>query len=86
MLLHCIIQFKASMKCFYGFWLNTDLITQLAKNVMSDIAQGSIYSCKARMSQVLCTCQNYWFLCPVARGKFNTHITYKHIILNKREA
>ena len=38
MLLHCIIQFKASMKCFYGFWLNTDLIThdQLAKNVMSD--------------------------------------------------
>ena len=68
------------------------------------IAQGSIYSCKARMSQVLCTChhlalgvgpqankgnmlgntrENYWFLCPVARGKFNTHITYKHIILNK---
>ena len=36
MLLHFIIQFKASMKCFYGFWLNTDLITQLAKNVMSD--------------------------------------------------
>ena len=30
--------------------------------------------------------ENYWFLCPVARGKFNTHITYKHIILNKREA
>ena len=24
------------MKFFYGFWLNTDLITQLAKNVMSD--------------------------------------------------
>ena len=24
------------MKCFNGFWLNNDLITQLAKNVMSD--------------------------------------------------
>ena len=45
-----------------GFWLNNgklqDNITdELNLQKMSCvIAQGSIYPCKARMSQVLCTC------------------------------